>query len=369
MGGTFICERAAVDDPVVADAWDALAKTAGTANPFYGRKALAACLDLPEAQVPQLLLVRHSESGALAGLLPVATRRKRGVAVCVENWDQRVRALGEPLVHAGAERNFWRAALPVLARMPGQYLRLSALDGDSPSTLALLTVLRDAGRSHYVTRDYGRAVLNRGLSSEAHAVAHVRPKVLKEHRRLRARLGEHGALSFERLAPRESVDPWIDTLFELEATGWKGREGVAANADPATERCFRTILHAANRAGTLDFHRMRVGDRTIAMLANLERGDEAFQLKIAFDEDWARYSPGVLIEMEYLRHALDVRDLRQVDSCARADHPMINRIWPDRRRIVSLAIPFESLGSRLLCAAMARMRQRADGSLTSTTAG
>jgi CelD/BcsL family acetyltransferase involved in cellulose biosynthesis len=294
----------------------------------------------------------------LVGVLPVAAQRRRGIAMWVENWDQRLRALGEPLVRGGYEADFWRAALPVLGRLPGHWLRLSALDADSPSTRALLAVVAAAGRRHHLTRAYGRAVLHCGLTSEQHAAQHVRGKVLKEHRRLRARLADRGELRFDRLAPGADPAPWIDDLFRLEETGWKGREGVAASADAATEACFRQLIEEAHRAGALDFHRMSVGGQAIAMLANLERGDEAFQLKIAYDEEWANFSPGVLIEMAYLAHALDASGLARVDSCARAGHPMIDRIWPDRRRIVSLIVPHASTSSRLLCYAQARWRTR-----------
>ncbi|MEH3048565.1 GNAT family N-acetyltransferase [Sphingomonas adhaesiva] len=335
----------------VAGAWDRLADAADTANPFYRRDVVAACRDLPEAATPRLLVVRDGD--ALIGVMPIATRQRGRVALCVENWDHRVRALGEPLVRAGQERAFWQAALPVLARQPGRYLRLSALDADSASTRILADMT-----ATYVTRRYERAVLHRGLSAAEHAARHVRGKVLKEHRRLRARLGERGALQFERLAPDAPVAAWIDTLFALETSGWKGRKGVAAAADPATDRCFRAILTQAHARGALDFHRMRVGDATIAMLANLESGDEGFQLKIAYDEAWANFSPGVLIEMAYLDHALDVRGLARVDSCARAGHPMIDRLWPARRRIVSLAVPFDDAASRWLCRGMDWWRRR-----------
>jgi hypothetical protein len=66
----------------------------------------------------------------------------------------------------------------------------------------------------------------------------------------------------------------------------------------------------------------------------------------------------VLIEMEYLAYALDHRGLARVDSCARAGHPMIDRIWPERRRIVSLAVPFDNAFSRLLCLGSDRWRTR-----------
>ena len=349
----------AIDRPVagaVAEAWAALAATAGTANPFYAPAGVEAGMLLPEAGRPRLLVVW--DDGSLVGALPIATRRTRGIALCVENWDQRLRALGEPLIVAGREADFWRAALPVLGRSPGQWLRLSALDGGSPSTCALLAVLGEAGRAHHVTRSYERAVLHDGLTSAEHAAQHVRGKVLKEHRRLRARLADRGALVFDRLAPDADAGPWIDALFRLEETGWKGRDGVAANAEAGTEACFRRMITAAHEAGELDFHRMSVAGQPIAMLANLERGGEAFQLKIAYDEEYASFSPGVLIEMAYLTHALDVRGLRRVDSCARAGHPMIDRIWPDRREIVSLTVPHATPLSRLLCHAQSKWRAR-----------
>jgi CelD/BcsL family acetyltransferase involved in cellulose biosynthesis len=311
---------------------------------------------LPEGGEARLLLVW--DGATLIGALPLRVVRQRAVALFVENWDQRLRALGEPLVLPGREAAFWRAALPVVARQPGQWLRLSAIDADSPSTRALIAVLTAQGRTPHVTRRYERAVLHAGLSSAEHAAQHVRGKVLKEHRRLRARLADRGALVFDRLAAGDDAGPWVDALFALEQTGWKGREGVAAAADPASEACFRAMITAAHAAGTLDFHRMRVGGRPIAMLANLERGGEAFQLKIAYDEEWASFSPGVLIEMEYLAYALDVRGLARVDSCARAGHPMIERIWPERRTIVSLIVPHATLGSRLLCRAQAAWRAR-----------
>ncbi|WP_076744475.1 GNAT family N-acetyltransferase [Sphingomonas jeddahensis] len=338
------------------DAWCRLAAEAGTANPFYAPDGVAAGMLLPEAQRPRLLLVWDADT--LIGLLPIAAQRRRGVAISVENWDQRLRALGEPLVLPGREPEFWRAALDCAGRLPGWWLRLSALDPHSPATRALVALLRASGRPCYETRAYERAVLLHGLTSEQHAAQHIRGKVLKEHRRLRARLADRGELRFERLSGDATVAPWIDDLFRLEETGWKGREGVAASADAGTEACFRRMIESAHAAGDLDFHRMTVGGQVIAMLANLERGGEAFQLKIAYDEEWASFSPGVLIEMAYLTYALDKRGLARVDSCARAGHPMIDRIWPERRRIVSLIVPHATPWSRLICRAQMAWRAR-----------
>lgn len=335
--------------------WDALAATAD--NVFYERWAAEAAAVLPEAAGLRLLLAWDGD--ALAGLLPLQRRTVAGVAVATQNWEQRIRALGQPLIRRGDETTFWASALPYLDRhAAGAVLRLSALAADAAPTRALIAVLHEQGRPHQVTRTYERAVLRGGVSSAEHIAAHVRPKVLKEHRRLRARLADRGAAVFGQIAAGEDAEPWIDALFRIEMSGWKGRDGVAAAADAATAAAFRAMIGAAHARRRLDLHYLTVAGAPIAILACIEGpGDTAVQLKIAYDEAWAPFSPGVLLEMAYLGYALDRRGLTLVDSCARAGHPMIDRIWPDRREIVSLAIPFDRWSSRLAVAAQATARR------------
>lgn len=350
------------DDFVAA--WSALAEDRGTANIFYEPWAALPASMLPEAAGIMILAAWHDlpdGSARLDGILPLQRRRvaKGRLIVAVQNWDQRVRALGEPLIRAGAEAAFWSAALTALdaARGLGGYLRLSTLIADSASTRALTAELSARGRRYDVTRRHARALLNGGVDAATYIAGNIRKKVLKEQRRLRNRLADQGPLVFDRLAAGDDVTPWIDELFRLEMTGWKGRDGVAAAADAATERCFRDLLMQAHALGRLDFHRMRVGDAVLSLLAVIVSGDTAFQLKIAYDEDHAAFSPGVLLEMAYLEHALAPGGPARVDSCARAGHPMIDRIWVDRLPIVSLAIPFDRLSSRAIVAAQRFVRR------------
>ena len=65
----------------------------------------------------------------------------------------------------------------------------------------------------------------------------------------------------------------------------------------------------------------------------------AFGFKTAFDEDYSPYSPGFLLERAFLAGRKDF-GIGWCDSCAAADHDVMNRIWSERRRIgrVSIAI-------------------------------
>src|SRR5437899_10808553 len=51
----------------------------------------------------------------------------------------------------------------------------------------------------------------------------------------------------------------------------------------------------------------------------------------AFDEAYRAYSPGFLLEVENVRRLHQRPAVRWMDSCADAQHAMINRLWPGRR--------------------------------------
>jgi hypothetical protein len=95
---------------------------------------------------------------------------------------------------------------------------------------------------------------------------------------------------------------------------------------------------------------MTVGDRTIAMLVNFLCAPGSASFKIAYDEDYARFSPGVLIQIENYG-ILDAPGIEWMDSCAAANHPMIDSLWAERRGIVRLTLPLGGARGRLAFAA------------------
>ena len=76
----------------------------------------------------------------------------------------------------------------------------------------------------------------------------------------------------------------------------------------------------------------------MAMKCSLSAGKGLFALKIAYDEQWAKYSPGVLLELENIRVQHFEARHKWMDSCAQPDHPMINHLWGERRLIQHLLI-------------------------------
>jgi len=164
-------------------------------------------------------------------------------------------------------------------------------------------------------------------------------KKRKEYRRQSARLAEQGRVTFERDDDARGLAVWIDHFLALEQGGWKGDAGSALACADATELMFRELMTEAGKRGRLERLSLNLNGRPIAMLASFLSAPGAFSFKTAFDENYARFSPGVLLQLENLA-MLERAGIEWCDSCAAAGHPMIDSLWTERRAIgrVSIAI-------------------------------
>jgi hypothetical protein len=62
----------------------------------------------------------------------------------------------------------------------------------------------------------------------------------------------------------------------------------------------------------------------------LRSGQSAWCWKIAYDEAFARFSPGAQLLVQVTGHLLHDTGIAQVDSLATPNHPLIDHIWRER---------------------------------------
>jgi CelD/BcsL family acetyltransferase involved in cellulose biosynthesis len=345
--------------PTFAAEWDDLAANASEPNAFMERWFVSpGTAHLPPERDGRLLAVH--DQGQLIALLPLtlAPRYGRLPIAHVENWLHYHCFLGGPLLRHGHERAAWAAILAALDTDPHAtgFLHLTGLVEDGPVHRALLAV---ANRPCDTVHRIERALLESDLSPTAYYEATVRKKKRKEIKRLQSRLAELGAVTTHRLTNRDDLSGWIDTYLALERSGWKGRTGSALACQSNTAAFFREAVTGAFDAGKLELLRLDLDDRPLAMLVNFLTAPGAFSFKTAFDEEYARYSPGVLIQLENLA-ILDNADIAWMDSCASADHPMIDSLWGERRGIVRVTLPLAGWRSRTLFHAARTVERAAD---------
>lgn len=347
--------------PELAAAWDRLADEASEPNPFAERWCLQSALHLldPERHA-RLVLVQGGSDGPVIGVMPVAPARRYGRVPLrhVTGWQHPNHFHGSPLVRAGFENLFWSILLGWCDASPWAHtlLHVPRLTDDGPLHRALVDVARLRGGAAAVVHHEERALLESPLSPDAYWDAAVRAKKRKELRRQANRLAEQGAVHFRRWQADEPVAPWVDAFLALEARGWKGRAGSALASHSDTEAWFRAILPAAADAGKLDMRALDLDGRPLAMLVNFLCPPGGFSFKTAFDEDYARFSPGVLLQQENLDLLGDAR-IGWIDSCAAPGHPMIDSVWRERRRLVWINVPLSGAADRLRFAALVRIER------------
>ncbi|HEX8532968.1 MAG TPA: GNAT family N-acetyltransferase [Allosphingosinicella sp.] len=321
--------------------WPELEQCASEPNAFV--ESWFAGASLRHLDVPvDLKTIEVWQGRSLLGLLPVhvADRYGRLKVRHVTNWLHYHSFLGTPLIRKGAEAAFWEAVLRLLDEQPWArgFLHVASLVEDGPVHRGLSQAAARLQRPCDVVYRTQRALLESDLSPGAYYEQTVRKKKRKELKRLSARLAELGRVEFRMLSSAEELEPWTDAFLELERSGWKGDRGSALACDPGTRGFFREAIEGAFHAGKLDFLRMDLDGRPIAMLVNFLSPPGSFSFKIAIDEDYARFSPGVLIQIENLR-ILERGGIEWMDSCATENHPMINSLWGERRHLVRVSVP------------------------------
>lgn len=322
-------------------AWQALVQQALEPNCFYEPwMLLPAVRHLRRKENLQFALVyRETSAGEreLCGLFPFERRRSfQGIPVrMLSLWRHRHAVLCAPLLH----RDYAADALTACLRWAGADRRGSALlemplvPAEGRFAQVLVDVTNELGAMTFPVETFTRALLRPARTAEDYIKTALAPKRRRELQRMRRRLEELGKLETRRFGPGDDPRPWIDQFLQLEARGWKGGEQTAL-ACAANERGYFTdIVGAARDRGQLMMLGLFLDDRPIALKCNFRTGAGAFAFKIAFDEHYDKFSPGVQLELDNIAAAHQLDGLQWMDSCAVANHPMINRLWTGRRTI------------------------------------
>jgi hypothetical protein len=154
---------------------------------------------------------------------------------------------------------------------------------------------------------------------------------------LRDRLSEELDASLE-ARDEAGSDTAISDFLALEAAGWKRDHGTAMASVEGHGEMFTRICHAFDELGRLQLLTLRAGEHILAAKCNIVAADGVFCFKIAFDENWSKFSPGVQLEAANVDFFHANPELAWMDSCAEPTNQMINRLWPDRRPIEVKAV-------------------------------
>jgi CelD/BcsL family acetyltransferase involved in cellulose biosynthesis len=333
---TAVNLRESADVDAILPAWKRLAD----------HSLAPAGLNAPELILPLLRRLPGAELATVKQgndlLFALPIKKLRSIPAHSSNWTTALTVIGEPHL----DREFPEAALTVFINHLAHPLLLHAVAVNGSFWNCL--VRQDAQFS--VLDTWKRAALWPSGTYEAWLDSNIGPKRRKEYRRLTNRLSEVGRFETSSLEAGRDCKPWVADLLALEAAGWKGKRGTAMAANPALHAAFQESCQFLAVVGKLRFWKLTLDGKPIAIMYAIVEGDQAWLHKIAYDETYAKFSPGVLLVLYATEKLFAETGLVLVDSCAIPGHPMIENIWRDRIQVADVMIAPKSVGSKRFAA-------------------
>jgi CelD/BcsL family acetyltransferase involved in cellulose biosynthesis len=255
-------------------------------------------------------------------------------------WTNPFAPLSTPLLDRDMAGEAVAAMLEILPKLPGA--PKAALFPLLPETgvAARMIALHVAAKGRSVSRFaiHARAVL---IPDRDEALNIVSPGKRKELRRQRRRLAEQGMLDHDVASETGDIRAALTDFIDVEANSWKGRTGGAVARNPQAAAFMSEAIAALARERKVRIDRLMLNGATIAATITLFSGDYAWFWKIGYDEVYARFSPGVQIALDLTDVLETEKSLSLVDSCAVADHPMIDHLWGGRLAMADWLVPLD----------------------------
>jgi CelD/BcsL family acetyltransferase involved in cellulose biosynthesis len=332
---------------VPASQWRALAERANEPNGYYlpgwelavnacargrtGVSALSAWGDAVPAQ---------DGTACLIGLLPaISLWRAYGIPLPALVGADPYGTLRTPVLARGMANHAAAQLLQAARKAGARALILRDITLDGAAMKAFAEVLRQGGMRPRLLQSHFRAALDATRDADQLLRDALGGKKLKELRRQRNRLAEHGPVRFDAARRPEEVASALEIFLNLEASGWKAKRGTALLQDDGDAGFVRRATQVLAESGQCEIASLHAGATPVAAAIVLRHQDRAFYFKLGIDERFAKYSPGVQLTLDLTRHLCADPAIALADSTADPDHPMIDPIWRERLAIGDVLIP------------------------------
>ncbi|MCI5075289.1 GNAT family N-acetyltransferase [Oricola sp.] len=166
----------------------------------------------------------------------------------------------------------------------------------------------------------------------------IRPHSRRNFGRLRRQLEAKGAFEYSVARSPAEVRRATEEFLLLENAGWKGRQKTSLAAERYRAAFAREAINNLAERDLCRIHAFKIDGEVIASLIVFVQSGHAWTWKTTYDEAYAAFSPGTLLIMQVTESHLDDPNIQITDSCAVEDHPVMARLWSERRQFATMII-------------------------------
>lgn len=129
----------------------------------------------------------------------------------------------------------------------------------------------------------------------------------------RSRLARESEVAWQVAATPAEIAASFDAFLQVEASGWKGREGTAIACRPELVRFYRRLIEHFAPTDRLRINLLSVGGRTIAAQFCPLDADTLYVYKLGYDEEYSRLAPGNALIEQMVRLAAEQGRYRYIN--------------------------------------------------------
>ena len=188
------------------------------------------------------------------------------------------------------------------------------------------------------TERKGRPILQSKLDGDAYVQQSLGAHHRRDFQRMERNLGKMGKLEYTESRHPDDVRRRTEEFLSLEASGWKGRRRTAMAVDRFRAAFAREALYCLAERDMCRIHTLDLDGRAIASLVVMRESGIAYTWKTAFDENYAKFSPGTLLMIDTTKKLLEDPNIMRSDSLATENHSVMSRLWMEKEPMATIAI-------------------------------
>ncbi len=347
-------------------AWEKLVKNATDENIFFEPSILIPALRFLNNEQAFILLIFAddiSKEQGLIGLFPLVYRKKyKGLPILhLSIWQTQQCFLGNPLVHKDYIQSCLDFLFKWLEHNSKSFLSFREFIDDSIFSQELEKYLKTKKYSIDEVEKYKRAFLHSDLTTDEYLKQGISNKWRKNWRNRTNALNRLGKVNFSILdknnITEENIEQWIQDFLLIEQSGWKGKDGTALACDKNETKYFIDITKHAVQKSKLLMFKLTLDDKPIAMQCNFVSHDGTFIFKPAYNENYYKYSPGMLLELKIIYYILNHKEIKWMDSCSLPNSSIFDLLLQERRTIRSFNVSTKSWKSKLVIILLSFVRK------------
>jgi hypothetical protein len=324
---------------------DFLSNRAVESNVFFASRFLAPAMPRLEDREIKLAIIRDERDGRsrLRFLMPFSIE-KPGFAIgapIIRTWANPFGPLGTPLVDAENAAETIDHFLEALGQDGGQLphvLVLPEMRLRGPVAELIKAIAISRNLPVLTTNEHLRPQLDSLLDGETYLKQSIKSSHMREMRRQWSQLEKIGQVAYSVARQPREIRERMEEFLLLEASGWKGKKRSAMLSDRYRAAFAREAIFNLAESDAARIHTIDVDGKAIASMIVLMMNGEAYTWKTAYDEGFARFSPGKLLVAHLTEWHLDDANIVRTDSCGVPDHPIMSRFWRERIEMGTLLI-------------------------------